>query len=269
MRKEYRKAQAITLGTVDYGESDRIIDLYTLEYGRVSVIAKGARRSLKRFVGKLDPPTLLEVIYFNAPYGLSRLDSAELLDGFINIKQEVATYARACYLLELTREMTRAGQVNEKFFELAKYFLETLGSGKERGENLLRYFDIKALDLLGFLPHVEGCVVCRDLFGDGGGSVSSDIYFSSHKGGAICAGCVKPTEELTALSVGTARFLSTAARMPNEKLKRLRPNQVFLREGASVLEGFIKHLIGKEFKSASFINKLGQNPASAMNMKRY
>ncbi|MBE7416040.1 MAG: DNA repair protein RecO [Deltaproteobacteria bacterium] len=49
------KDRAIVLNSVDYGESDRILTFYTLGRGKMSGIAKGARRSRKRFVGNLDP----------------------------------------------------------------------------------------------------------------------------------------------------------------------------------------------------------------------
>ena len=44
----------IVVGHVDYGEADRIVHLLTPEQGRVAAMARGARKSRKRFGGALD-----------------------------------------------------------------------------------------------------------------------------------------------------------------------------------------------------------------------
>ncbi|MCP4714472.1 MAG: DNA repair protein RecO, partial [Deltaproteobacteria bacterium] len=54
-------SHAIVLQTIDYAEYDRIVSLYTKDYGRIRGIAKGAKRSQKRFGGTLEPFTHNEV----------------------------------------------------------------------------------------------------------------------------------------------------------------------------------------------------------------
>jgi DNA repair protein RecO (recombination protein O) len=49
------KTEAIVLRSIRYGEADRILHLYTPDHGRLSAIAKGARRARSRFGARLEP----------------------------------------------------------------------------------------------------------------------------------------------------------------------------------------------------------------------
>ena len=294
MKKGYEKSEALVLYTTDYGESDRVVTFYTRGEGRLTGIAKGARRSLKRFVGKLDPPALLTIHYFKggrrsgAPeYGspLARVEGAELIDGFPSLKADPWALGRACSALELTREMTREGQENPEYFELVSGFLSMLERAHNEGpgsadpvgvdkaaDAFLCFFELKALSVLGFLPHLGGCVVCRsEVAPVGGGNDNTNdnkrgnnggvargpkAFFSSARGGVVCIGCAPAVTETIALAPGTAALLGMAERLPLEKLRRLRPSPTALVESERVLTDFIRFQLGKELKTKKFMAKI-------------
>ena len=81
MPPEYR-TRALVLRTFDQGESDRVVHLYTETHGRVGAIAKGARRSKRRFPGTLEILSLIDVRLVDPPRAqLMRLESAKLSGG--------------------------------------------------------------------------------------------------------------------------------------------------------------------------------------------
>ena len=55
------KLQSFVLSSLDYGDSDRIVSLFTLEHGRVKAFARGARKSRKRFGPALEPFARIDV----------------------------------------------------------------------------------------------------------------------------------------------------------------------------------------------------------------
>ncbi|MEE9614001.1 MAG: DNA repair protein RecO [Thermodesulfobacteriota bacterium] len=255
------KTEAVVLNSIDYGESDRILTFYTPGDGKMSGIAKGARRSRRRFVGNLEPPSHISLMYYHKPgAGMVRVEAASLVDGFSGLKADIEGLARASYLLELVSEMTGEGQANPALFELLVGFLRVMDGWDGRaerdgrgagGESLLRFFEIKLLSILGYMPHLEGCVVCR-----GGTDGPGRTVFSSEKGGMVCGGCARGLTETVPLSAGTARFLAMAARLDMDKLTRLVPDPALLREGERVLTRFIRHQTGKELKTVKFMEKL-------------
>jgi DNA repair protein RecO (recombination protein O) len=66
MKRGLFKASAVILNSLDYSESDRILTFYTLEHGKITGIAKGARRSRKRFVGNIEPASRIDLVFFHS-----------------------------------------------------------------------------------------------------------------------------------------------------------------------------------------------------------
>lgn len=248
MKRGTYRARAVVLGSIDYGESDRILTFYTLEQGKLKGIAKGARRSRKRFVGNLDPLSHINIVYFHSDKSeLVRVEDASLIDAFTPLKADIERLSDACYLLELTSEMTREGQVLPAAYHSLVAFLKLLEAGA--GQEALRFFEIKLLSQAGYLPHLSGCVTCRQ-------TSDEKLYFSSERGGLVCKGCASGLMGLVPVSPGTAGLLTMAMRLEPEKLTRLKPGPAFLDESERLLYDFIKFQLGKELKTRRFMAKL-------------
>lgn len=253
MKRGLYSTHAVVLSSFDYGDSDRILGFYTEDYGKIKGIAKGARRSRKRFVGNLEPMSRIKLIFFhNEGSDLCRVEDSTLADGFPGLKSGIERLSNGYYLLELVSEMTREGQPLQQVYGLLCEFLKMLDDGAD-AQALLRYFEIKLLAILGYLPHLGGCVACRSAIE---GENGERVYFSSERGGIVCARCAPGMTGLVPVSPGTARLLDTAARFDNAKLARLKPARTFLDEGEAILEDFIRHQLGKELKTRKFLGKL-------------
>jgi len=95
------EGEAIVLRVVDYGESDLIAHLLMPEVGRLTVIAKYARKSQRRFPGSLDLFNHLRVwVSRRRPQGLGFLEQAVLVAPFLPLRADSARYALASYLVE-------------------------------------------------------------------------------------------------------------------------------------------------------------------------
>lgn len=250
MKKGLYKTRAVILNSLDYGESDRILTFFTLGHGKISGIAKGARRSRKRFVGNIEPASEINLVFFhNGKSDLVRVEDASLIEAYAALKSDIDRLSEACYLLELVSEMTREGQHMPQVYGLLTGFLKMLEEGS--GSTVLRCFEIRLLSVLGYLPHLEGCVVCKGPF-----APEERLFFSAERGGVVCKRCSSASSGLQGISAGTARFLSMAAKFDSDKLTRLKPGPVFLEESEEILYDFIKFQIGKELKTKRFITKL-------------
>lgn len=249
MKKGTYRARGVVLNSIDFGESDRILTFYTLEQGKLKGIAKGARRSRKRFVGNLDPLSHINIVYFQSDKSeLVRVEDASVIDAFSPLKTDIERLSDGCYLLELTSELTREGQVLPAAYHCLVAFLKLLEAGA--GAEALRFFEIKLLALAGYLPHLAGCLSC------GTPAEGERLYFSSTSGGLVCRACSSGMTGLIAVSPGTAGLLSMAARLEPTKLGRLRPGGAFLDESERLLYDFIKYQLGKELKTRRFMAKL-------------
>src|SRR4029450_9420944 len=119
MPVEYR-TRGLVLRTFDQGESDRVVHLYTESQGRVGAIAKGARRSKRRFPGTLEILSLIDVRLIDPPRAqLMRLEGAKLVGAFEGITANLARYAIACQFLELLDRLTAEREAHPELFHFA------------------------------------------------------------------------------------------------------------------------------------------------------
>ena len=159
-RKQYR-TEAIVLRLLDYGESDRIVTFCTAGYGKIRGIAKGARRSRKRFANALEPFCFSQLLFTRrGPDSLAMIDSSEVISHFPLIRADLEKTLRASYLIDLTDQFLPEEKKNEAVFELLNAFLRLLEEHPAT-ESLLRFFEIRLLKLAGYDPVLDRCLLCR------------------------------------------------------------------------------------------------------------
>ena len=175
---------AIVLRTVDYGEADRVVTLFTRDAGKLAALARGARKSVKRFGAALGLFGVGEAVLVDKPNAelaaLERFDGAR---GFPALMSDVAKVAHGGYACEVVRELIPARQPEPEVFELLVTFFAALEAGPARAETL-RIFELRLLDALGLRPQLESCVACgTDELGAAG-----DVL-DVRRGGVVCAHC--------------------------------------------------------------------------------
>ncbi|MFA7402561.1 MAG: DNA repair protein RecO [Pelobacteraceae bacterium] len=152
------KLQAFVLSNSDYGESDRIVSLFTLEHGRLKGFARGARNSRKRFGPALDTFARSDV-QLSQKDGLSSLRSADVITLYTGIRGDLGAIAHALYACELVECLTPEGVPLPRLYRLLAAYLErlNLGLGDEADR---RMFEINLLNILGYRPSLDECSRC-------------------------------------------------------------------------------------------------------------
>ena len=118
------KTQAIVTRSLHYGESDKILTFFTRDFGKLKGIAKGARRSKKRFQNVLGLFSHLRLIFFDREgMGLVRVESGDLLHPFPKIREDLKKIYYGNYYLELVNEMAGEREASPEAFDLLLSFL--------------------------------------------------------------------------------------------------------------------------------------------------
>ena len=162
MEREEVTTHAFVLRTRNYAESDRIVVLLTREHGKISAIAKGARRSAKRFAGgALEPFQELVVRFDRKPWGsLAFLHESRVLGSNQALAADLDAYAWASYLTELTEVMTVDRDPCRDLYELYREVTSRLG--RENAEPLAHHYVLGLLDRSGWAPDFASCGVCAE-----------------------------------------------------------------------------------------------------------
>jgi DNA repair protein RecO (recombination protein O) len=172
---------AIVVRVVDYGEADRVATLVTRSSGKVSALARGARRSRKRFGGALELFGAGEAVLVERRGDLWTLETLHSRRGFPRLALDVARVAHGAYLCELVRELLPDRAADEPAYLLLEEALGALDGG-EPSAVLLRAFELKLLEVLGLGPSLDRCVGC-------GAPGAAGDAFDARGGGLACRAC--------------------------------------------------------------------------------
>jgi len=241
------RTEAIVIRSHPYGESDKIVTFLSRDFGKIKGIAKGARRSKKRFQNALGLFSHIRLIFFDREgMGLVRAESCDILHAFPKLREDLRKILGGTYFLELMDGMAGEREENREAFDLLLSFLLTLNA-EEFKEEQLRMFEIRTLSLFGYRPNMRRCGVCRREMEEL--RESSSGFFSIERGTFICGICSQGRQNLMPLSLGTARLIEQISQMELAKLQRLRFTSLALLEARELLPKFIAYQLGKGLKS--------------------
>ena len=245
------KAQAVVLHAIDYGESDRIVRFYTDEFGKVSGIAKGARRSRKRFANALDPCCRSIMIFSRKGRGgeLALIENCDVTEHYNGIRSDLESTLVASYFLELVEQFTLEGKKSRELFDHLVSFLGLIDAGLN-SDGIIRLFELRLLKLLGYDPFLDHCLSCRQPL-EGAGA----FRFNYRDGAIRCDKCA-PAPGDAFMSPGTLKTLLIGKESDFEFLNRLVFTDLAARESRVALTRFIKYLLGKELKSFNILNEI-------------
>jgi DNA repair protein RecO (recombination protein O) len=180
-----RETEAIVLRTYRLGEADKIVSLFTRQFGRLRAAAGGAQRPKSRYGGTLEPLSYIRLWLFERENrDLLRLNSAELLESFFDMQKEYRLQLAAQYVAEAAERLLPEREINERAFRLVLAVVRALKASSELERPLL-YFNYWLLRLAGFLPDLEHCSRCGQALGPEGG------YYGQGSEGLLCDSCSK------------------------------------------------------------------------------
>jgi DNA repair protein RecO (recombination protein O) len=260
------RTEAVVLRVRDFGESDRIVQLLTPAAGRVAAIAKGARRSQRRFPGTLDLFCHVRCdLDRRGPERLARLDQAALLDAFPGLREQAARFGMACYLVELLGRLAPEGGAPPDAARLFRFALGALRAleGVRLDARLRVLLELRALDALGLRPELRACVRC----GREAQAVPGGVAFLVGEGGPACAECARARDVVLPVQLGTLRALEGALGLELARLPRLALGAAALAEARHLLAQLHRFHLGLELRSDRFLDEIlrpaGGAPARA------
>ena len=245
---------AIVLRKVDFGDYDLVITFFTLKEGKITAIAKSAKKSTKRFAGILELFSALNVVYSTGRRkGLPVLQEATLTYPFSSIRTSMLKTAYASYWAQLLNEWMESGQKQVEIYELFQYILRELDSCQTSEAALSILFQMKFIALSGFAPNLAQCSVCRIAIEK---IKETRVQFDFAKGGILCDGCASKTSRKTFLSKGIIKQLLWIEKGDLVKAVRVKFASDALRESSEFLETFVPYHLGKEPRSLKFLQQI-------------
>lgn len=170
------KAEAIVLRRVNLGEADRLVTLFARDQGKLTAVAKGARKPKSRFAGRLELFTHLRVL-LGVGRNLDVVSQVEVLNAFVPLREDLRRMGYASYAVELTDRATADREPAPEMFRSLRSALALMRQGDP--EVAAMWFAARLLVLTGYSPLVGRCQVC-------GRPLKGAAAFSFALGGTLC-----------------------------------------------------------------------------------
>ena len=244
------RTEGIVLRRRDYGESDRILVLFTRKLGRVSVIAKGARKPSSKLSGHLELFTRSSFL-ISRGRNLHILTQAETIDAFDSLRKDLPGIGLGSYIVELVDAVTYEEGSNVQLYDLLSATLDSLSTGKDPAI-ITRYYELQLLDLVGFRPELFYCVEC------GKSIIEQDQYLSGELGGAVCPDCAPKARRagINPVSSRVLKYLRHFQRSDRKSLATMAIPPEISEELEKITRFYLAHTLEKHLNSPDFIKRI-------------
>jgi DNA repair protein RecO (recombination protein O) len=253
------KTDALVLRNLNRGETDQLLVLFSLEYGKLKVMAHGSRKITSRKRGAIQPLTLTRFLIHKGRY-MDSVRQCEELESFPDLFLKMDRICYATYAAELVENSTVEGEANHILLAVLVETLRQLGKGDP--EIVARAFALKLVTLAGYKPVLNLCVKCRRNL-DG-----KMLTFSPLAGGFMCAECSREKSEDQTFSChrGTLETIKLMLAWELSKLGQLKVDAETRTELYYVLKLHLEYHLGYRCATEMFIEKL-KNRNSSYNPK--
>ena len=246
------------LKTTPLRESDLLVVLYTRTRGRVAAVARGARKSQRRFAGALQLLVLGQYQLGRPPRGeLWSLEAADVEREWTQLASDVVAVAHASYVSELLGALLPPEAPEPHALDVILALWDSLAAGGP-SPAALRSVELALLELAGHGPALEACAAC------GASELDSGAVFDPARGGAICRRCAATSRSagVRPIDAGTLRYLRAIAAADGPGAARALDadpafSPVDRAAGRDAFVSMVQGLVGKPLKSLEYIAKLG------------
>lgn len=206
------RTEGIVIRTHDYGESHKVVVLYTPQHGKVALMAYGAKKTKSRLGSVTQVLTYGQYVFY-ASKGMGTLKQGEAIQSHQTIREDILCLSYAAYIVELLDKLTIEKDPEPYLFHLLQKMLHFLEEGKD-ADILCRIFELKLLSAAGYRPQTERCVHC--------GAKEKRFFFSAAKGGFLCVDCRESDDKAVLLSPAAARLMRLFLHLDIDRLGDIR-----------------------------------------------
>lgn len=257
-----RKTEGVVLRTTEYSETSLVVSFFTLDFGRIEALAKGARRPKNNFQGALDLFSYSDIVFYEkSPPRLHILSECLLRDNFRGLRANFQRLSYAFYMSALLLDLTERDEPLKELFLLFLKTLCTLSSpGKDARESqkakkendfatVLFGFEVGALRILGYLPLLDECASCGAIL-----KPAAQLAFSASSGGVLCENCRSQLRDKLVICGATRALLKKLAEKNPRGIERVKISSRTASEMRSLLNGCFAEILGKRPRCLEYIS---------------
>ena len=233
------KVNGIILSENNVGDFDKMLTMLTPGIGKISCVAKGARRPKSALLAGTQIFCFGEYLMYKGT-NTYHINSVETIEVFYNIRTDLYKLKYAMHINKIVQDVT---QENQNCYNILQLLLNTLYTISETDKNLdlvLGIFKLRLLSILGFTPKLTECVNCKEK--------ENLKYFSLRDNGFKCEACSRQDKSTIAINESTLNALKYTIMAPAKKIYSFNIKDESLEEFKLVTKLYFNEKLEKEYK---------------------
>lgn len=240
------KLNGIVIAENNMGDYDKMLTILTPNYGKISCIAKGARRPQSALLAGTQLFCFGEYLMYKGT-NTYHINSCETIEIFYNLRTDLDKLKYAIHINKIIQDIT---EENENCYRILQLFLNTLYMISETEKDkdfILSVFKFRLLCILGFLPITLKCTSCRE--------ENRLTKFSIRDNGFKCDACGKQDKSSIDMSESTKNAIKYITSSPPKKLFSFNLKDESLEEFKLITKIYFNEKLEKEYKLEELFKK--------------
>ena len=229
--------QGIVLKSVTYKENDLILTIFSRKLGKISAIARGAKKSKSSL---LSSSQIFAYSNFTLKRegNMYRVTQSEIIKSFYNLSYNFDAFSYATYILKLIDNFMIDNQPNNRLFVLLAQSLYLFSEENIDMEYVTLCFELKFLDYIGFRPIVNTCASCYN-------NDFRNPVFNIYEGGILCEKCSSNFEHNLRLNITTVKLMDYILKNDLLSCSKAKVSKYLINELSKILKIYINEYLGK------------------------
>jgi DNA repair protein RecO (recombination protein O) len=245
-----QKVEGIVLRASSYGESDKIVTIFSRELGKRAAMARGAKKPTSR-LASISQPFTYGYFLIQQGRGMGTLQQGEIIDSMRSIREDIFTTAYASFIMELVDKLIDDESPKPHLFDILHQALHAISDDYDP-EAISLFVEWKMLATAGIYPVLHQCVNC--------GATDGEFAFSFAQIGFLCHRCFSIDRYLIRLTPAQVKLIRTFYTVPIDQVGKL----TLKKETKSFIKKIIRTIyseqVGIQLKSQKFLDQMERTP---------
>ncbi len=233
------KLNGIVIAENNLGDYDKMLTILTPNYGKISCVAKGARRPQSALLAGTQLFCFAEYLMYKGT-NTYHINSCETIEIFYNLRTDIDKLKYAIHINKIIQDIT---EENENCYKILQLFLNTLYTIAETDKDkdfVLSVFKLRLLSILGFTPRIKKCTSCNE--------ENNLTRFSIKDNGFKCEACGKQDKSAINMSESTRSAIQYTISAPSKKIYAFSLKDESLEEFKLIVKIYFNEKLEKEYK---------------------
>lgn len=244
---DFINLKGIVVRTINTGEADKYIDVFTDKLGKVTIYVKGARSNKTRNLVGTQLLNYCDYVLYQKKdkYYIS---SCELIESFYGLRNDIVLLTYASHFLDIVNSVICENECQVTLLKLLLNTLYILSKGSKNPKLINIIFELRLLKILGYEPYTKGCVDC--------GQNTEKMFFDFLADGLVCSECKRFGNSGMYLKKPSIEALKFIMNVSKNDIFKFTLDTEYIEELDRMAKIYLKEKLDKSYNKLDFLATL-------------